>query len=370
MAHAYERFAHSGGAFVVLQHATELRFADDLGGRSLRRRRAAGRNRRPVVDPLMRALRVVAVNELGDEVIEVALTEDHEVVEAFVFDGLNETFDVRVEVRRTLGKPLRFGACIISDDGVELRGELRVAVAQQIRALDTGLVQMHGEVASLLLDPFGVRCFGGGRNDDATASDMNEREQVEIAAPAVGPAADGQEVARPQSFRVACDEVVPSDSGAPRSGFLPVFFEDVADCGSSDHADVQIANLSSKAGDAPVVLAGHSKHEVADEGRLPRSAADAGFRTPLLWPMLLGLPPRESARMNDGDEMPDRGAERLAELQQPGPLGRGDVDSPRQLRSEDGVLDLQVLDLFDEVLVRGSEEMEGERASLGVTLQG
>ncbi len=148
----------------MLKHAAELRFADDLGGLSLRRRCAAGRDRRPVVDPLMRALCVVVVDELGDEIVEVALAEDHEVVEALVLDRLNDTFDVRVQTRRTLGKPLRFGACIISDDGVELRGELRVAVAQQIRALDSGLVEVHGEVASLLLDPFSVRRFCRGRH--------------------------------------------------------------------------------------------------------------------------------------------------------------------------------------------------------------
>lgn len=76
-----DRDLHSDGSKEVLEHATEFGFAAD---RTISRRSIASAAWCDIADALMRPLRVVVVDEFTDEIIEMALADDNEVIQALV----------------------------------------------------------------------------------------------------------------------------------------------------------------------------------------------------------------------------------------------------------------------------------------------
>src|SRR5712692_1911446 len=95
---------------------------------------------------------VVVVEEDAQDVLEVASVHDQEPVEAFGAGGADEALCDRVRVRRSNGRldDLDPFAC---EDGVEVAGELAVAIADQEANRPRWLLERPGELARLLGDP-------------------------------------------------------------------------------------------------------------------------------------------------------------------------------------------------------------------------
>src|ERR1019366_9306699 len=84
-------------------------------------------------------------------------------IEAFLADGADESFGVRVRTRRTD----RSADGLDTDRGehlVEAGGELGVPVADEEPESTTGIFEVRGEIAGHLCDPWAVR-VGGGSED-------------------------------------------------------------------------------------------------------------------------------------------------------------------------------------------------------------
>jgi hypothetical protein len=89
---------------------------------------------------------VVVVEEDAQDVLEMTPVHDQEPVEAFGAGGADEALCDRVRLRRSNGRldDLDAFAC---EDGVEVAGELAVAIADQEPNRSWSLVERPGELA-------------------------------------------------------------------------------------------------------------------------------------------------------------------------------------------------------------------------------
>ena len=94
-------------AVVVLQKAAQAGAASQLGeGKftGLPFSMSPGRHEQFVFQALVRTLGMVVLDKLAAEVIYVPLTENHEIIEAFLLDALNESLDEGHGIRGPEGR--------------------------------------------------------------------------------------------------------------------------------------------------------------------------------------------------------------------------------------------------------------------------
>lgn len=95
--------AISSRTFVVFQQPTKPRLATNLvKGVNRWHRMDVVAGNQPIPDSLMRPALVIVRNELTNDVIEVGKTKHDEVIEGFVFQALDPTFDKGVHSRGQL----------------------------------------------------------------------------------------------------------------------------------------------------------------------------------------------------------------------------------------------------------------------------
>ena len=128
----------------------------------------------------MRSVRVEMLHILAQYDVEVAWSDDQEVVEAFPAQGADGAFRDRIRAGcpdRGADDP-QVGA---GEDGVERGGELAVSVADQEPELLGAVAEVHQQVAGLLGDP-GAGGVGGDSGEvHASAAVLDDDEDVEAA---------------------------------------------------------------------------------------------------------------------------------------------------------------------------------------------
>ena len=124
---------------VMMQPPEHRSSADGPSSRAASTRRL-GEARRPLLpDALMRSSAVVEVPILVQHPLEVALTEDDDVVRAFPTERADQSLDVRVRFRRAYGRAGHASPRAPRDVVVERRRELHVVIAaQDLRPLAEG----------------------------------------------------------------------------------------------------------------------------------------------------------------------------------------------------------------------------------------
>src|SRR5665811_1459982 len=177
-------------------------------------------------------------------------------IETLLADGADESFGVRVRTRRTD----RSADGLDTDRGehlVEGCGELGVAVADEESEHPTGILQVRGEIAGHLCDPWAVRVGGGSEDVHDAALHFD----------------DEQHVVAPQEDRVDVEEVrghnalgLGGEELGPRWALSPgCRWETVAAQHGPDtrlrHADAELLQLADDA-------------EITPPGVLPSQAAD------------------------------------------------------------------------------------------------
>ena len=126
-----------------------------------------------IPNSLVRPFLVIMLHESRDNVVEVLLAKHHEVVQALLPQRLDESLDVGGHVRATRQKPLDSDA-LRFEDFIELRGELRVRVVDEIAWHLLLLGELHADVSCLLGHPRGILVRRGGGNPDAPTTNMDE----------------------------------------------------------------------------------------------------------------------------------------------------------------------------------------------------
>jgi hypothetical protein len=161
-----------------------------------------------------------------------------------------------------------------------------------------------------------------------------------------------KKVAGPECVAVSLEELIPSAFATTRAGVQAIVLEDLDDRRTADLADAQLLQLTEDADVAPSVLSCQSQHEVADILECFRPARSGPF-TAFRRHRFAVEPAGEGAGRGDSDQRADGLAQRLAILEEPLPLYRGNGDLLGQLIAENAVLGLEVLNLSGQLAVGG-----------------
>ncbi|MEV0586775.1 hypothetical protein [Nonomuraea sp. NPDC050310] len=119
----------------------------------------------------------------------------------------------------------------VGQHGIEGRGELGVAVADEEPSAGARLVQVHEEVAAELGDPWTGGMGAGAEDADAAGGMLDDGEDVESRP---GQGADLEEVTRQECVGLVAQEVGPAGVGALWGGSDTVLFQDPPHSGSGD----------------------------------------------------------------------------------------------------------------------------------------
>jgi hypothetical protein len=105
---------------------------------------------------------VVVVGEDAEDALEMASVHDQDPVEAVGPDGADEALGDRVRFWRSHWRLDDLDA-FAGEDGVEVAGELAIAVADQEAKRSWSVLERPGELARLLGDPWPGRVGGAAR---------------------------------------------------------------------------------------------------------------------------------------------------------------------------------------------------------------
>jgi hypothetical protein len=108
----------------------------------------------------------------------MGLVDDQDVVEEFAADGADEAFGDGVGPRCLHGRPDDLDAAR-GEDGVEGRGELGVAIADEEPQSPASVVEVHGQVAGQLSQPRAGRVRGHPEDVDAALGMFDDEERVQ-----------------------------------------------------------------------------------------------------------------------------------------------------------------------------------------------
>ena len=121
---------------------------------------------------------VVVVGEDAEDALEMASVHDQDPVEAVGPDGTDEALGDRVRFWRSHWRLDDLDA-FAGEDGVEVAGELAIAVADQEAKRSLSLLERPGELARLLGDPWSGGVGGAAGEMDAPATQLDEEEHVQ-----------------------------------------------------------------------------------------------------------------------------------------------------------------------------------------------
>ena len=115
---------------------------------------------------------VVMIEELGQDLAEVALIDDQQPIQALAAGGLDEALQMSVGPWGSVGRPEHtdaFGA----EDGIEAIGVLGVAISNQEGCGWVAILEIVSQVAGLLDHPGGVGVGRAGGEQDTAAAKLH-----------------------------------------------------------------------------------------------------------------------------------------------------------------------------------------------------
>ena len=178
----------------------------------------------------MGSLLVVVIDVLAKHQLQVALAEDEQPVQGFVAQSLDHSLAMGVGSRAPVGCEGDPGA-FAAEHMIELVDELGIPIMDGELDWSLELVQLPGQVSSLLRDPGGIGMGSAVGVENAAAGDLHEYQHVE------GPKqhrVDCEEVAGQGSSGVGAEELRPSGALAARCRRNAMAAKDAADGGRRD----------------------------------------------------------------------------------------------------------------------------------------
>jgi hypothetical protein len=175
-------------------------------------------------------------------------------------DGADEAFGERVRLRRSYRR-LHDPDAFAVEDGVEAAREFGIAIADQEPEARRLLLKCPGELTGSLRDP-GARRVGGAAGEmDATASELDEEQDIEASQ---RDRLDGEEVNGEHGVGLLAQEHPPREAGTLASRTEPGLAEDIAD-GRRRNGQAESVDLAGDPLIAPAwVLARKPEHELSD----------------------------------------------------------------------------------------------------------
>ncbi len=187
---------------------------------------------------------IVITVKFADEIIEKLLTEDQEIVQAFLLDALDDPFGF--------------------ENFVEAGREFRVAVAYQISRLFIAIGGVHQKVARLLRDPLGIGMRRGVADEDLAGLDVDEDQQEIVYKTPRCDDALCEKITGPERLGVHLNELFPGSLGTFGRGVDLHLFEGVANRLPTDAIDPKPPQLSQDACVADAGFAGNLTDQLAE----------------------------------------------------------------------------------------------------------
>ena len=217
----------------------------------------------------MRATSVVMGEVLIEDVIEVAVTEDHEPVQGFVADGLDQPLAMCVGTRASVGAQQNLGPFTFRHR-VEPGAEGRAAIVEEEAEVDVGVPELPDQVSKLLRRPVCRRVVGGSPPQSPSRTQLQEHDHVKRAQE---DGINGHKIAGDHAGGVRAQEVSPGRTATPSSRTEPIPFEDPPNRACAD----PVAELTKLARDAQIppspVLACQPQDQILDLAAQLRPAA-------------------------------------------------------------------------------------------------
>jgi len=301
--------ASSGAVIIVLEQTAKALSANDPFCRRIvwGRRRGNHRSQRHVVEVLMWAftaqVAVVMSQVFAQKVAKVFFTKDDKMVQRFTTYALDPALGMGVHLWSAWSDGYDLDAFGF-EDAIEVRTELAVEIADQVRGFKGLLRGVLTEVIGLLGDP-GLSRIGGKPGDvNAPAADMEKEKYKTIDETAPGEDLLGEEIAAPQRGGMALDELVPSALSALGRGFDAFGPEDIADGRQANGGQAELCQFAVDAFGAPVGFAGQAEDELTQVVGRARPPGPGGLGDRVF----LSDPAEKGPRGDDGNEFTDCGA--------------------------------------------------------------
>lgn len=340
---------------VGLEQPAQLLLAANVGQRNpVRRLRLApllgfGFHQKLVLLPLVRARTVIVAQEGFQERVHVPRSENQEVIQNFVPQGSDESFDVGVHPGCSKGGP--HGLDSLPTEGLlHSPGEFRVSVVDNVPDGQSALAGLLHEGLRLGLDPGFVRMFRGRSNDGAPGVDMQKRDHEYLANARHRQHFLAEEVHLPEGRGVAFQELIPGSLPSDWAGWEIRLPQNSLD-GALGQRDSKFRELAPDPPVAPSVLAGQFQDQPTNR-ECGHGAAPLSARSFLPVDLRLSDPAKERSRSDDGHELVNGLPQLFSHLQEPLALRARDGDPVGKLAPEDFVLDLEIPDLASQFFVR------------------
>jgi hypothetical protein len=173
-------FSGSGCSLVFVDQAAQDRFPADLAraGVCCGDAGSGARVRDALADALMGAGGVVMLLVFGQDGAQVDLVQDQGPVENLTAQGADQALADRVHPRG-LHRGAHDGGAGGLEDGIEGRGEVRPAVADEEPEIPESLAEVEGQVASLLHCPVAGRVSGDAAEVHPAGAVLDEHQHVQ-----------------------------------------------------------------------------------------------------------------------------------------------------------------------------------------------
>lgn len=346
----------SRGAFVPLDQSTKPFVTDDsFEYDRLVLRRRIGTGGRQEVSRRVCPVFVVITGVLADEIVQMLLATDQKVVQAFLLNTLNYAFTAGVEIRALKRQTDRFDV-LGFEDFIESRGELCIAVADQVSGFFLTSVKVHQKVPSLLFHPGSARMQRRIGDEDLASFQIDKNQDEIVEKPTVRERFGTEEVAGPKRLGVQGEELIPRAFGALGRWFDAFFFENVANSLTANTIDAEPPQLAENSQVAHTGFAGDLTNQFPQNFLLARSSRL--FRN--VAPFLLADPAMEGSRCDDLDQAVDLFAQQFAEFEQAGAFCLGRVNLLGQAGAKDGKFLGEILHVPGQSVVgrRGDQQQE------------
>jgi hypothetical protein len=314
-----------------------------------------------ILDPvaLVRTFLVIVFEIRGVQAIQVLRAEDHEPIEAFLFDGLNESLDEGIRVGRTVGVLHGFHPAAFQFR-VERLGKLGIAVVLHHRDWQVLGASLANERFGLRDDPRFIGMQRGWRQDDLPRFHVQKCKDKGFANSLQREHSLREKVALPERPRVLLEKLIPRSFAAFRAGIETGVLENAFHRVPREGMNAEFFQLAKNPGVAPLVLLGQFENQLAD---LFRCATAAAFHGRFFAGLLFRPNPAQQRVGRDDGRQFAQGLtpELLREPDQPRPFLGGYREAFRQPAPQGLVLDLEVFDLAGQFFLRraGDDQQQG-----------
>ena len=213
-----------------------------------------------VIKPLMRPALKIIGGVLGNNIVEVRLTEYDKMIEGFLFCRLYPSLDIGIQIGSVRPYGLYLYA-LIFENLVELFRIGAVVITCNNLTCKSLFGDVVQEYPSLMFHPTAVGRKRARCNENAPRSQVYKGQGEHLLWSVKRPNTLTEKVTLPERLRVDMQEFVPSSTSTFRAGVEAVFYEDIFHGLSRNTTDAQLLQLAQNPAVFPARLLGNPNYQ-------------------------------------------------------------------------------------------------------------